>query len=196
MLFEDDQVEQLYPLALARPVFELVCGREGLRRRLQRWFPSATWGVKIRPWLSDVYQEEHPSARVNTLTSGTAELTLLINGRWLPERRLTPADVDAGKVGVVDEQIAWIAVDSDELNLLGDLNFYRKPEQRPRLRLARHLARMCWAFVIVLRAPLVEFETAGYYNLPDLLLVAGPPLLGLAMIVHFQRRYGTLKAQS
>ena len=80
--------------------------------------------------------------------------------------------------------------------LLGDLNFYRKPEQRPRLRLARHLARMCWAFAIVLRAPLVEFETAGYYNLPDLLLVAGPPLLGLAMIVHFQRRYGTLKAQS
>ncbi|MBV7267267.1 hypothetical protein [Erythrobacter ani] len=76
------------------------------------------------------------------------------------------------------------------LLLIGDMNFYLKPQKRGKLRVQRHLARMVWAFVIVLRAPLVEFETAGFYNLPDPLLVAGPVLVGLAMLVYFQRRYG------
>ena len=80
--------------------------------------------------------------------------------------------------------------------LLGDINFYRKPQQRSKLRVQRHLARMVWAFVIVLRAPLVEFETAGFYDLPDPLLVAGPVLLGVVMLGYFQRRYGRLRPRS
>nr|WP_298927391.1 hypothetical protein [uncultured Erythrobacter sp.] len=74
--------------------------------------------------------------------------------------------------------------------LLGDLNFHSKPDQRAKLRVRRHLARMVWAFVIVLRAPLVEFETGGFYDVPDPLLVAGPPLLGIAMLIYFQRKFG------
>lgn len=74
--------------------------------------------------------------------------------------------------------------------LAGDLNWHLRPSQRGRMRVQRHLARMVWAFVIVLRAPLVEFETAGFYDLPDPLLVVGPVLLGLAMLAYFQLRYG------
>ncbi|WP_271077677.1 hypothetical protein [Aurantiacibacter sp. MUD61] len=73
--------------------------------------------------------------------------------------------------------------------LAGDINWYLKPDQRKRLRIARHLARMVWAFVIVLRAPLVEFETAGFYDLPDPLLVAGPVLLGVVMLLYFRNKY-------
>ncbi|MHA7818125.1 MAG: hypothetical protein ACX930_00590 [Erythrobacter sp.] len=51
---------------------------------------------------------------------------------------------------------------------------------------------MIWAFVIVLRAPLVEFETAGFYDLPDPLLVVGPVILGAVMIGYFQLRYGRI----
>ena len=74
--------------------------------------------------------------------------------------------------------------------LLGDLNFYLKPHRRKRLRIQRHLARMVWAFVIVLRAPLVEFETAGYFSAPDPLLIVGPLVLGVAMLWYFQRQFG------
>ena len=77
--------------------------------------------------------------------------------------------------------------------ITGDINFFARPKERARLRVQRHLARMVWAFVIVLRAPLVEFETAGFYDLPDPLLVAGPVLLGLVMLAFFQRRYGSLR---
>lgn len=80
--------------------------------------------------------------------------------------------------------------------LLGDLHFFSRPRDRARLRVQRHLARMVWAFVIVLRAPLVEFETAGFYDLPDPLLVAGPPILGVVMLLYFQRRYGALRPRA
>lgn len=75
----------------------------------------------------------------------------------------------------------------------GDLNFHLRRKERARLRIRRHLARMSWAFVIVLRAPLVEFETAGFYDLPDPLMVVGPVILGLAIVIYFQSRYRTRK---
>lgn len=77
--------------------------------------------------------------------------------------------------------------------LLGDLHFHLRQSARARLRIARHLARMVWAFAIVLRAPLVEFETAGFYDVFDPLLVVGPVILGFAMLLYFQRRYGSLR---
>jgi hypothetical protein len=73
--------------------------------------------------------------------------------------------------------------------LAGDINFYLRPDDRRRLRVQRHLARMIWAFAIVLHAPLVEFETAGWFSAPDPLLIIGPVLLGLAMLLYFQRRF-------
>ncbi|WP_077028186.1 putative sugar nucleotidyl transferase [Fuerstiella marisgermanici] len=122
-LFEDSSVEQLYPIALARPVFELICGREGLRRRVQRWFPSAEWGAVIRPWLADVYREEQPSAIVNQFDGIGSSSVLMINGRWIPDRRLTIADVTMENVGLVDGQIAWIALEPEEASLLDSLDF-------------------------------------------------------------------------
>ena len=65
LLYEDHQAENLSPVALLRPVFELVCGRDCLRRRLQRWFPTAEFGVWIRSWLKESYAEEQPEIAVN-----------------------------------------------------------------------------------------------------------------------------------
>jgi hypothetical protein len=88
LLYEDHQAENLSPVALLRPVFELVCGRDCLRRRLQRWFPTAEFGVWIRSWLIESYAEEQPEVAVNDRDWIRKGPVLLINGRWLPERRL------------------------------------------------------------------------------------------------------------
>ncbi len=72
-VYEDSSAEKLAPIALMRPVFELLCGREGLRRRLQRWFPAKSWGAFVRPWLAPVYAEEHPEAAVNDLQARGVE---------------------------------------------------------------------------------------------------------------------------
>ena len=92
LLFEDSRAEQRSPVSLLRPVFELVCGRDSLRRRLQRWFPAAEFGGWVRPWLADAYLEEQPTLAVNNLDWTREGQVLVINGRWLPERRLTPLD--------------------------------------------------------------------------------------------------------
>lgn len=73
--------------------------------------------------------------------------------------------------------------------LVGDVNWHSKQAQRSELRLARHLSRMVWGFVIVLRAPLVELSAAGA-PLPAPLVIFGPILLGIVMVWYFQRKYG------
>ncbi len=123
LLYEDSHAEDLCPVALLRPVFELICGRESLRRRLQRWFPSAEFGAWVRPWLADVYREEQPEMHVNAERWVRKGPVLLINGRWLPERRLTPQDFLTHQTGYVDGHPAWVLCDGEELSevLRGEL---------------------------------------------------------------------------
>ena len=79
--------------------------------------------------------------------------------------------------------------------LLGDLNFHLRPAQRAKMRVRRHLARMAWAFAIMLRAPLVEFHTGGFLPLPDLVIFFAPLLIGVGLLLYFQWRFGKLPLQ-
>ena len=123
LVYEDRSAEKLAPIALMRPVFELVCGREGLRRRLQRWFPAKSWGVVVRPWLAEVYSEEHPEAAVNDLSALQDGPTLLLNGRWMPEARLRADEVRMDNAGFIDGHLAWIALEAEESRLLAQDDF-------------------------------------------------------------------------
>ncbi|MEZ6124546.1 MAG: putative sugar nucleotidyl transferase [Planctomycetaceae bacterium] len=123
LLFEDQHAGQLSPIALARPVFELVCGRECLRRRVQRWFPGADWGAIVRPWLAESWSEEHPEASVNDFQGMGSTEVLLINGRWMPDRRPEPEQMRSDTAGFVDGHLAWIVLDVQEAALLSDLDF-------------------------------------------------------------------------
>lgn len=73
--------------------------------------------------------------------------------------------------------------------IVGDINWFAKGDRRKELRIARHLSRMVWGFVVVVRAPLVEIVAAGL-PLPQISVIVGPILLGVAMLWYFQRRYG------
>lgn len=122
-VFEDSAAGDLAPIALARPVFELICGREGLRRRLQRWFPASDWGALVRPYLAETYDEQHPDASVNRLSFLHEGITLIVNGRWVPQGRLTEQEVTLNNAGFIDGHLAWIAVSPDEARVLGDVDF-------------------------------------------------------------------------
>lgn len=136
IVFEDDNVSQLYPIALARPVFELVCGRESLRRRLRRWFPAAQWGVCLRPWLADDYAEKQPTAAINNFSQLSSEQSLFVNGRWLPERRFTDDEVRLNNVGMIDGRVAWIALEPEEAMLLEEGSYAETLQQIARTRTA------------------------------------------------------------
>ena len=122
-IYEDQFADYLSPIALARPVFELICGRESLRRRLQRWFPTKEWAAKVRPWLAESFSETHPQGKVNDLSHCPQVPTLMINGRWVPAGRLNADLVSLDHAGYVDGHLAWIALTPEEFGLLSDDDF-------------------------------------------------------------------------
>lgn len=71
--------------------------------------------------------------------------------------------------------------------LFGDINFFMKSKQRRVLGVRRHLSRMIWAFVVAVRAPIVEVNGSLQIPVPVILFL---PLLVAPMIIWFVlRRY-------
>ncbi len=124
-----------------------------------------------------------PSARVRAFEIGLFIAELAVLGMFLS------IALPNALAGVVPPFIIFVLVAIPVALLAGDVNWLMRPRDRAKLRIRRHLARMVWCFVVTLRAPLVEFETGGYYHLPDPVLVIGPFVLGLMLLAYFQWRY-------
>jgi len=73
--------------------------------------------------------------------------------------------------------------------LIGDVHWFANSDRRQKLRVARHLSRMIWGFVVVLRAPLVELAAAGF-PISAPVTIFGPIILGFAFLWYFQRKFG------
>ncbi|NQV27823.1 MAG: hypothetical protein HQ518_26030 [Rhodopirellula sp.] len=120
--FEDDGADGFAPIALTRPVFELVCGQFSLRERLIRFLDVREWGVFIRPYLEQTYREFSPEAFVNDCVWLGEEPTLLINARWLPTPEAIEqlSTVGSDVAGFCDGTLAYLLVDPFESSLLSD----------------------------------------------------------------------------
>lgn len=99
VLFEDDQVGQLDPLAIGRPAFAISCGSYRLIGLLQ------TLGLSIRPLLRKHLREtqwsDYPAPRT---TSDPDRPTLWVNARVAPTisaLNTLKSIKDAGRVGMV-----------------------------------------------------------------------------------------------
>ncbi len=79
VLFEDEQVTQLYPGAIGKPAFMISCGSYRLRDLVAEL--SRDVQVRVRPHLRAVYDADHPA----TDTAAKAdEPVLLVNARLVP----------------------------------------------------------------------------------------------------------------
>ncbi len=112
-LFED-RASSLEPLALTRPVFDLICGQTTLAAKQLRYFSASESGVLIRSLLADVYREMHTDIRVNDLSWLRAERTILVNARWLPPAGTLVAE-PRPCVATVGQEVAFAVVDPDDL---------------------------------------------------------------------------------
>ncbi|GAB4161520.1 MAG: putative sugar nucleotidyl transferase [Planctomycetaceae bacterium] len=117
--FEDGLVSNLTPIALLRPVFELICGQFSLRERFIRRFDISEWGALVRPQLVEVYKEEHPEAYLNDPQWLGRESTLLVNGRWLPTLEAL-ANINPGEAGILEDELVYLSIDSEEAILFQD----------------------------------------------------------------------------
>ncbi len=138
--YEDDSVTHLEPIALLRPVFELLCGQFSLRERLLRRFDVSEWGVFVRPELAETYHELYPAAHVNKLRWLSDGTTLLVNGRWLPSfESLSLLSLSHNEVGLSGDQVVALALDPDEATLLSTHGWDMAVSQLARLRKPRTL---------------------------------------------------------
>ncbi len=108
--FEDHQAGNFAPVALLRPVFELICGASSVRERFLSSNPDADWGAFLRAEFVDVYHEQHPKCHINEDAWLARYPTLLINGRWLgtPEKIEI---IESGNAGWVEDELAWVLVE-------------------------------------------------------------------------------------
>jgi UDP-N-acetylglucosamine diphosphorylase/glucosamine-1-phosphate N-acetyltransferase len=115
-LFED-RVENLDPLTLTRPVFELLCGMTSLGDKQRRAFAASAYGMLVRPALVALCRQRQPDVPVNDAVWLRSGPIVLVNGRWLPSQTALPAP-PAPCLGVVDEQVAYAVLSPDELGRL------------------------------------------------------------------------------
>ena len=108
LLFEDSSAPKLSPIALTRPVFDLICGRFSLRERIERTQPEEL-GMLVRDYLADVVRENTPAARVNDFSWLAEKTTIAINGRWLPGPS-SLRQIKEGQAGIVDDTVAWFHI--------------------------------------------------------------------------------------
>jgi len=113
-LVEDFAAVQLEPLALTRPVFDLVLGSCTLGEKIARAFGvragSGQRGVLVRPHLAAVHRERDPHAAVNDRAWMGRGPVVVANGRWVPPADFTAPAVTRPAVGLCDGQpaCAWV----------------------------------------------------------------------------------------
>lgn len=148
--FEDIAAKDFAPIALLRPVFELLCGHFSARERAMQFLPVSDWGAYVRAELAEVYREEFPGCHVNRMDWLRSGHTLLLNGRWLADpKQLSRLDPDS--VGVIDGTVVYLTLDPLEAGLLTNDNWDEALPQiaRTRRRVAApgKLARYPWDLV-------------------------------------------------
>lgn len=133
-LFEDDGAKGFAPIALTRPVFELICGQFSLRERLIRALDIHEWGVFIRPHLLQTYREFSPDAFVNDCVWLGDEPTLLINARWLPAPEAIEqlGSAESNVAGFCGDTLAFLLIEPFESSLITETDW-----ADPLLKIAR-----------------------------------------------------------
>jgi UDP-N-acetylglucosamine diphosphorylase/glucosamine-1-phosphate N-acetyltransferase len=104
----EDRAEQLEPLSLTRPVFELRCGLTTLAAKQARHVGAAEWGVLIRPALEELYRLQAPGVHVNDPAWLRQENVLLVNGRWLPPEDAFAPPPTTPCIGLAGDAVAYV----------------------------------------------------------------------------------------
>lgn len=85
-IIEGTYYNRLLPLVYCRPVYDLRCGVNTLREKIQRAYPRAHVALHCRTYLTDVVKQHHPGIRVNELD---ADSCLFIDGRVIADDGLS-----------------------------------------------------------------------------------------------------------
>jgi len=132
-LFEDSQVDRLYPLTCSRAPFELRAGAVTLLERLLKNLGTRIDGVLVRSSLAETLRQrlaanpQTAGISVNPPTS-TSDGLILINARWLLLKSAGPWQIpEPDAAGLSQNSIVWMHL-SPELAKWVDLSKIQDPK--------------------------------------------------------------------
>ncbi|MCS6862461.1 MAG: putative sugar nucleotidyl transferase, partial [Abditibacteriales bacterium] len=149
-LFEDEAVNNFYPLTYTRPVFELWCGMSSLREKIVRLFPGAEVHLLCREALAEVLRRQVPNAFVNAPERLQGKSCLFVNGRLLAPQRAEELMVGAGWALTCGDEVV-----AAHLNAEGVRKVFAGgvPESRDLVALMGDLCAMVPTQQVLLRYP-------------------------------------------
>jgi UDP-N-acetylglucosamine diphosphorylase/glucosamine-1-phosphate N-acetyltransferase len=118
-IFEDNKAGNLAPLALARPVYDLVCGMTMLRKKIERIFDGIRISLHTRPYLHTYVANRNPEYIVNKVAS--SDTCLFINGRIvlpLNFKKFVKLDSEGDIVFVCKGQVVAAKVSGSKLETI------------------------------------------------------------------------------
>lgn len=130
-LFEDDNFEDLYPLSLTRPLYEIRLGMMSLRERLERLYPQGELFLLCREYLAEYLKNSLPQAKVMEVERLKREGALLINGRALPSSKKLSGDIPIKgeeELGLKGDIPVYARLSGEKIKALGELNIIPKSE--------------------------------------------------------------------
>ena len=95
---------RFYPLAHVRPVFELVCGHDSLRAKIERALAGNTFAYAVRDLLAGLFAQQNPDLAVNPALDGDV---LFVNGRLLASS-FTPEVDGPEEVGKAGDEVVYV----------------------------------------------------------------------------------------
>jgi UDP-N-acetylglucosamine diphosphorylase/glucosamine-1-phosphate N-acetyltransferase len=122
-LFEDE-ANNLDPLSLTRPIFNLVCGRTCLGWKQLRYWSPKEYGLLVRPQLAALARLADSDLPVNDPDWLEAGPTLLVNGRWLPPEN-SPKLPAGPCLGMAGGEVAFAFVEAQHMR---GLTYVAMPE--------------------------------------------------------------------
>ena len=93
-IFEDELYLNFEPLIYSRPVYDLVCGMNTLKKKILRAFPGEKVVLKCRPYLEPFVKEKNRKLKVNEFEEDDY---LFVNGRIIAPPNLKKILSDKSK---------------------------------------------------------------------------------------------------
>jgi len=112
-VFEGRAPENLSPLTLTRPTFELRCGWTTLREKILAGFREIDVCYFMRDYLAPVYRKRYQEP-INQIELLKTDDFILVNGKWLRRKGETPPQGDE-TINTCGDEIVYAKVDRETL---------------------------------------------------------------------------------
>lgn len=163
-IFEDEKVNNFYPLTLTRPIFDLLCGTTTFEKRIFSFIPKVSKYFYCRPYLRPLLKQQKRKSLLN-MTSLTS--CLFINGRVVMTAALMKkiSTAKSDKLFYYKKTLVATYLTKKNLNIITtEPEFGIKTNRLPKIQVTAVLPNFIWELVNI-NAKQIGFDAKDFFSL-------------------------------